>query len=259
MHNNLKFFYSRKAVLILLTTAFFFSCNSGNGESKVSSVSAEASIATFDTLLGKGSVNDTVLCTKDNRQTYAIYLPTGYTTSKAFPCIYFFDAHARGSLPVRRYKDIAEKYGFVLVGSNNSQNGMALAETNGVAKTMMEDVQARVNIDRKRIYTSGFSGGSRVAASIALAGGGIAGVIGCAGGFPQEEGTPQGKFDYFGIAGTYDFNFSEMAQLDQMLEQSGFVHQLLTSSGSHGWAAAKDLETGVLWLQANAIDRKSVV
>ncbi len=189
----------------------------------------------------------------DHSQTYALYLPKGYPAARSYPCIYFFDAHARGSLPVRIYKDIAERYGFVLVGSNNSQNGAAWPETNELVKTMMEDSRGRINIDPKRVYTSGFSGGSRVAASVAIFNGGIAGVIGCAAGFPQVQQAIQRKFDYVGIAGNHDFNFSEMAQLDNTLEQNGFQHQLITSNGMHGWPNAADLETAVLWLQINAI------
>ena len=78
---------------------------------------------------------------------------------KKFPCIYFFDAHARGSLPVRTYKDLAEKYGFVLIGSNISKNGTEWQVTNDGVKVLMEDTRSRINIDPKRIYTSGFSGG----------------------------------------------------------------------------------------------------
>ena len=32
-----------------------------------------------------------------------------------------FDAHGKGLLPVELYKDEAEKYGYIVVGSNNSK------------------------------------------------------------------------------------------------------------------------------------------
>jgi hypothetical protein len=207
----------------------------------------------FDASFVKGTVSDSVPCLKDASQTYALYLPSYYDAAKAFPCIYFFDAHARGSLPVKTYQDIAEKFGFILVASNASQNGTSWEVTNAGVQLLMQDTRERINIDPKRIYTSGFSGGARVACSIAILNGGIAGVIGSAAGFPHVEQPFQNKFDYFAIVGDYDFNLSEMEQLDAALEQNHFTHQLLISSGIHGWPSAPDFQTGLLWLQLNAI------
>ena len=231
---------------------FFVSCNTGNGRQDSNSRTGAADAQTFDTSLAKGAVTDSMACRKDAFQTYALYLPSYYNTTKALPCIYFFDAHARGSLPVKTYKDIAEKYGFALVGSNVSQNGTPWEATNTAVQALMEDTRSRINIDPRRIYTAGFSGGARVACSIAILNGGVAGVIGSAAGFPRAEQPFGKKFDYFGIVGDYDFNLSEMEQLDNALEQNGFTHQLLISSGIHGWPSTDDFQTGLLWLQINA-------
>jgi len=247
-------FHLRKAFFfsLVVTVAFFFSCNTGSGRQDSPNRPDSTTTQPFDASLAKGVITDSVACRKDGSQTYALYLPTQYSTTKAFPCIYFFDAHARGSLPVSAYKDIAEKYGFVLVGSNVSQNGTSWEVTNAGVHALIEDTRARINIDPKRIYTAGFSGGARVACSIAILNGGVAGVIGSAAGFPRVEQPFQKKFDYFGIVGDYDFNLSEMEQLDAALEENGFTHQLLSGSGIHGWPAVVELETGLLWLQVNA-------
>ena len=117
----------------------------------------------------------------------------------------------------------------------------------------MEDTRSRINIDPRRIYTAGFSGGSRVASSVAIMDGGIAGVIGCAMGFPQMENAFQNKFDYFGIVGDYDFNLADMMQLNEALTQQGFTHQVVTFNGKHDWAPAPDFNSALLWLQVNAM------
>jgi len=192
------------------------------------------------------------LC-KDNSQYFALYLPSYYTADKSFPCIYFFDAHARGAMPLNMYKDIAERYGFVCIGSNLSKNGTAWDITNEGIKALMSDTRTRINIDPKRIYTAGFSGGARVASSVAIFDGGIAGVIGCAAGFPHTDQPFGIRFDYFGMVGEYDFNLSEMQALDGALQQNSFSHQLLTFDGIHGWAPAADFQTALLWMQVNAM------
>ncbi|HXS36252.1 MAG TPA: hypothetical protein VN721_06095 [Flavipsychrobacter sp.] len=201
----------------------------------------------------KGKVIDTVACKNQYAQSFALYLPSYYSINKNFPCIYFFDAHARGSLPVRTYKDIAEKYGFILIGSNFSKNGIEWQVTNDAIKALMDDTRSRINIDTKRIYAAGFSGGARVASSIAILDHGIAGVIGCAAGFPKTGNEFQNKFDYFGIVGNYDFNLIEMESLNETLAQNGFTHQLLTANGIHDWALATDFQTALLWMQVNAM------
>ncbi len=167
----------KKTVFILLipVVVLLLSCNAGNsaqsGTQTDSSAAAPAAIPAYEASLPKGRVVDSMMC-KDGSQNFALYLPSNYTADKAFPCIYFFDPHAHGVLPLNMYKDLAEKYGFVLVGSNASKNGMPWEETNKGVKALMTDVWSRIHVDEKRIYTAGFSGGARVASSVAMQDGG---------------------------------------------------------------------------------------
>src|ERR1700735_1842902 len=71
---------------------------------------------------GPGQVIDSVICKADPTQSYALYVPAK-GQKEALPIIYFFDPHADGALPVKKYKALADAYGFILAGSNNSKNG----------------------------------------------------------------------------------------------------------------------------------------
>jgi len=239
------------SILLACVTYFLASCGSGNGDKSTAATAAHG----YDNSLAKGVVIDSIICQNRNSESYALYLPSYYSSTKKFPCIYFFDSHARGSLPLKLYKALAEEYGFVLAGSNVSKNGMQWQETNDVASVLMEDARNRINIDPQRIYTAGFSGGARVASTIAILDGGVAGVIGCAAGFPQVEHEFENKFDYFGMVGNYDFNLTEMEKLNDALQQAGFAHQLLTFDGKHDWAPVTDFRTGMLWLQVNGMKK----
>jgi tetratricopeptide (TPR) repeat protein len=44
-----------------------------------------------------------------------------------------------------------------------------------------------------------------------------------------------------------------MEKLDEMLQQNGFHHQLLTTGEIHSWATAPDFKTAMLWMQVNAM------
>ena len=242
--------------LLAANLLFFISCGSGNSpQSAENAKTAVPAPANYDKSLPTRKVIDTITVKSDATQTYALYLPSNYTPDKSFPCIYFFDAHARGALPVSLYQSLAEQYGFVLIGSNVSRNGMQWQQTNDIINALMDDSRACINIDPKRIYTSGFSGGSRVASTIAITSGGIAGVIGCGAGFPGPADQVQNKFDYFGMVGIYDFNLPEMQQLDRALQQKGLTHQLLTFKGKHDWPPVADMQTAMLWIQVNAMKK----
>ena len=82
-------------------------------------------------------------------QSYALYLPSHYTPAKRWPIIYAFDPDARGSVPVELMKDAAERYGYIVLGSNNSRNGSWKVESEA-AQAMWDDTHARLAIDDRR-------------------------------------------------------------------------------------------------------------
>ena len=82
--------------------------------------------------LPKGQIVDKVVCAKSPEQSYALYLPSTYDAARKWPILYAFDPGARGRLPVAQFKDAAEKYGWIVVGSNNSRNGSGQS-TDGTA------------------------------------------------------------------------------------------------------------------------------
>ena len=105
-------------------------------------------------------------------------------------------------MPVERYQAAAEQYGFVVAGSNNSRNGSQ--DTRAIVTTLMRDALSRFQIDLKRVYTAGMSGGARVAMSVALSAPDIAGVIASSAGFPDGRPRKSLAFPLFATAGTED-------------------------------------------------------
>jgi dienelactone hydrolase len=203
--------------------------------------------------LEKGKVIPSVTCIKNVSHTYALYLPSNYSAEKKYPLIICFDAHASGYKPVELFQQQAEKFGYIIAGSNVSKNGLPMQSTFEHYDILLDDLLSRLSVDRQRLYTCGFSGGSRVASSIAISKGGITGVIGCSAGFPQvKDGIPQ-KFDFFGYAGNDDMNYAEMVSLDRTLENSGFRHQLLVFNGTHDWPPKESIAECILWTELNAM------
>jgi len=206
----------------------------------------------------KSKVYPVVSCTSDTNISYALFLPPDYEAEK--PCLVFilFDSHGDGLLPVNLFSAEAAKNGFMLAGSNNSKNGMPAEQTTAIYRSIIADLTSRFTIEKKAIYLGGFSGGSRVAGAAAITEGGVAGVVGCGAGMPNINRKPVNKFSYLAVAGNQDFNFAEMQQLDQSLEQAGYQHHLLVFDGTHQWPPNEIIPDIFTWLRFDAMRQNAI-
>lgn len=192
----------------------------------------------------QGKVISSIQCVSDPSLSYAIYLPKGYNESKEWPIIYCFDSHAGGATPLHLYHAIAEKYGLILVGSNNSKNGLQAAMYEYIAANMMNDVKSRFKINTQQQFALGFSGGARVAASVAEASGEISSIICCGAGISQLNN----RLHCFMYAGNLDFNYLEVIQADSSLTEQGVTHQTILFNGEHAWPTEALMNLSFLWL-----------
>jgi len=201
-----------------------------------------------------GRVIESVACEKDSSESYALYLPSNYTPGKRWPVIYAFDPVARGKLPVTLFKDAAEKYGYIIAGSNNSRN-FALNESSKAANAMWIDTHARLSLDERQTYTTGFSGGARVAGLVAsnCPQCKIAGVIAQGAGYWSPQNPVAGKMLYFLTVGDQDFNWSEVIGVRRERENSGTPYRVRVFAGPHQWAPAALLEEAVEWIRLKAM------
>lgn len=209
--------------------------------------------------LARGQIVDRVVCRADPSKSYALYLPSSYTPDRKWPILYCFDPIARGRVPVERFRDAAERFGWIVAGSYDSQNG-PIEESMKAGVAVWADTHERFAIDERRIYTTGFSGGARVATWAAISCDGcIAGVIACGAGFPGTlaPGDPRLpgplKFVYFATIGTDDFNFPELKLLDTELEKHDVAHHVARFDGPHDWAPVPLTIEAVGWMEMAAM------
>ena len=150
-------------------------------------------------------------------------------------------------------KDAAERYGYIVLGSNNSRNGAWKIESEA-ADAMLQDAQQRFNVDLKRIYFAGFSGGARAASQLAQLCKCAAGVLLSGAGFSQHS-SPQKEttFPVFSAAGLVDFNYPELIALQDKLEQAGYPRWLRVFDGQHEWAPAAVMNEAFAWFRVQAM------
>lgn len=204
----------------------------------------------FD-FVAPGMIQDTVLCSHLPSQSYSAYIPSNYSSDKKWPVIYIFEPAARGVLPVKIFKEAAERWGYIIVSSNNSKNGN-WEWVFEAADAMFVDTALKFNIDQDRIYTSGFSGGSRAAITIARLTGQVAGIIGCGAGSPNPKEyqlNENNKVPYVGIVGNLDMNYLEVKDQEKKFNSIGIKNLRLTWPSGHQWPPSHMIDKAIQWME----------
>lgn len=206
-------------------------------------VLAVVSTAAAAAELPRGEVIPSVACDGRADQSYALYVPT--VASRPLPVVYVLDPSARGGAPVEAMRDAAERYGFVVAGSNTSRNGPMQPSLDAL-QAMWADTHARLPIDDTRVYFAGFSGGARAAARFARACQCTHGVLLNSAGFDGD--LKDATFAVFAAVGRADFNYGEMAAFDTRLDDAHVPHVLRRFEGRHRWAPPEVWDEALGWL-----------
>jgi pimeloyl-ACP methyl ester carboxylesterase len=200
--------------------------------------------------LPRGQIVDEVKCAGDPTQSYALYLPSTYSPDRAWSLLIAFHPAARGRAMVDTYRAAAEKYGYLVAGSNNSRNGSWQVSLASI-QAMSTDISQRFSIDGNRFYMTGLSGGARVAMQLALGTKNmVAGVIASSAGYPDSQPRKSLPFVVFGTAGTEDFNYLEMRMLDRALTTP---HRVVIFEGGHALPPDAVALEAIEWLELQAM------
>ena len=202
----------------------------------------------------KGKIIDSIPVKNTQKETFALYLPTTFNPDVNSAIIFIFDPSGTGKNGINTFKKAAEQFDYVLVCSNNSKNGPYQMNFD-ITNRLFNHIFSEFNIDANRIYTAGFSGGSRLACTIAVLTGAIQGVIGCGAGFSGEldkKPTFESQFSYVGLVGDEDMNYQEMHNVKKWLEQVKVNNTLFTFKGDHRWPDELEIDRALGWLELQA-------
>jgi predicted esterase len=210
-----------------------------------------------------GALTPRVASTLNRAQQYAVYLPSGYRTDRKWPVLLLLDPRGRALLPMRLAQASAERFGYVVLSSWNTLSDWDNQPNIDAMSAMLTDLQRIFAFDPSRIYIAGFSGTARFAWEQGSAlRGSVAGVLGFGAGVPPGfQFIPPGTtgplpFDYFGGAGTLDFNYEELLKLDQELDRQRITHRIRFYDGPHSWPPERVMAEGIEWIELRAMGRK---
>ncbi len=197
-------------------------------------------------------------CAKDSSEKYGLYLPPTHEKNQAHPIIFVFDPMARVEAVLHAFQESAIKLDCIIMVSQSAKNG-PWGPILKSADALFAEAFSKFKVDTNRIYTSGFSGGSRVAALLALNHEFIDGVIGCGAGLPIQIQLPKPleeyNFNYAGCVGTQDMNYHEHVDLQEKLNMHGINNTLLVFRGPHQWPPSEILTEALLFLEnQNSVD-----
>lgn len=197
--------------------------------------------------LETGKKSEEIQCAASSKWSYFVYLPKAYTADRKWPVMFIMSPVGGNAGTLDRYIPGAEMNGWILAVSVQSKNGNDTTEEPITA--MVEDVCKRLPVDPKRIYSSGMSGGARMAfwLSEQMKSKGFAGVLACgAGGIPEKMST---KTAVFGLCGSNCFNRWDMACTFKGLKND--ASRLRFFVGNHTWADAGLITYAMSWLNAS--------
>jgi tetratricopeptide (TPR) repeat protein len=198
---------------------------------------------------------DKIACAGHPGETYALYLPTGYTPERAWPILYVLDPRSRGALAAERFRPGAEAAGYILASSNSSASDGPMEPNLKAMQAMWADTHARFKLDDRRAYGAGFSGTVRSQIVLARAAPGtFAGIVGAGAGWPFDTPPrPEDRFVFYGTVGDKDFNYYEMMDLEPKLDAAGVIHRLEIFDGIHQWPPAEIATRALAWLDLQAM------
>ncbi len=199
-----------------------------------------------------GKIIDSIPVENTIDETFSLYLPTSFNKEKLSSIIFVFEPAARGSIGVAPFLEVSEKYGYIVVCSNNSKNGPQDINFK-IANRLFSHVFKVFSVDEKQMYLAGFSGGSRLVSSIAILTGNFSGVIACGAGLSGNSIyssyiNSKKNFNYVGICGDEDMNYKEMVANSKFLKKIGLENTLYTFNGGHHWPSKKEINRAFRWL-----------
>lgn len=211
--------------------------------------------------LKKGTISDTVQVMDSVAESFALYLPTNFDTSKEWPILLIFDMNGRAKQVLSMFREAAEEQGYVLASSNNVTDSLSLAENMLITSRMINTIYSILPIRKNRTYVGGFASGARFSSLIPTFIKNIEGVVSCGSAVSTTEVlTNKNPFHFIGIVGNLDYNYPDMISLEKILDNLKFPNQLMIFEGDHEWPPrnylSKALEIFTLAAMAKGVINK---
>ncbi len=202
---------------------------------------------------------------QSTEQRYELFVPPNLNTKKSAPLVLFISPSDKPS-GWAQWQKVCQQSGVIFASPFEAGNNCPIPRRVRIVLDVLDDVRRRQKIDSDRTYLAGFSGGARIACSVAFAlpeyFGGIAAVCG-AEKLREESWLRQRVIDRLSVAlitGETDFNRSELERLrEPMLTGVGVRTQVVTVPKlGHGIPDDRQLAKVFAWLEEGLPERQKL-
>lgn len=181
--------------------------------------------------------------------TYSYFIPSSIGQNEKLPVIIFLDPHGKGNFPLEKYRGFADKFHFIIMGSNDSKNGMGFDQSTGIANELKNESQTTLPGLPGQIFLAGFSGGAKAAIVAANTSDGFSGVIFCGAAFPPTNQPV--KVPSIGFAGRKDMNYTEVRNFSAGTNNEATPSVLFEWNGKHEWPDSSVFADAFYWASFN--------
>ncbi|MEM9000970.1 MAG: alpha/beta hydrolase [Bacteroidota bacterium] len=210
--------------------------------------------------LAKGKIIDSLPVHDSIPETFSLYLPSTFDTSKKWPVVFVSDLKGQARQALAMFIQAAEKEGYVLAASNNLIDTVSLSDNMLATSRMIKKVTELLPIQKNRVYAAGFSGGGRFASLIPIFIKDIEGILLCGVSIVNTELlNTKNRFHFIGIVGKKDFNYTELLAMEELLDKLKFPHQILVFDGGNAWPNTSYLERALGFFTIEAMAKGNAI
>jgi hypothetical protein len=190
--------------------------------------------------LRKGIILDSLQVRDTLPDTFALYIPSAYKTSEAWPVIFVMDMTGDGAEAIRKFRSASEKQRYLLAASNSLNDTLSISDNVEVIRRLMTTMAAMFAIPKGRIYAAGFGNGGKMAGIIPYWVKGVEAVISIgdpinnrlfielADNSMQKIARP---FRSIGVVGREDYHYPIMLKAKRQLDDLNVPYDLLVHDG----------------------------
>ena len=205
----------------------------------------------------KGVVVDSLKVSDSLSESYALYLPTSFNSTRKWPVLFVFDPEGRGKSAAQLFKNIAEEQSYLVVSSNNISDENELVKNVETAARLMATVSRMLPIDLQQVSTAGALEGAKVASSMPLMFSEIFGVVAAGNQYMNLDLLDRkNDFAFIGIVGDEQFTATGMNLTASALHDQKHLTAIYTYAGASDWPKPDIMSSAVGSLTLQAIKNK---
>lgn len=212
--------------------------------------------------LRKGTVVDSLQINDSMAESFAMYLPTNYSSEKSWPIVFVFDEEGRGINVARLFSVAAEEQGYLVVASNSVSKKDSVISNIEVASRLLESIFQSFPIDKNRMYTAGLDAGAMVAGALPAVYPDIKGVLLVGDIYINKDflDSIKEKHTIVSFAGYKSGFYNKLNYLTKLLNRLDYKSLGYYYDGLNEWPSSKLIShgIGVFTLDAMLTDNKDV-